>query len=113
MLHKHPVFFIQVKSPSSFCLDSNRKQADDQMRDHFHELSTDLITPRLPAISAFGTRIAVYEYTATTNTATPPANATDPTADLWNYDVLEADGIAKMCQVIQDVRVMTEALVGN
>ena len=31
-------------------------------------------------------------------------------ADRWNYDILEADGIARMRQVAQDVRAMCEAL---
>jgi hypothetical protein len=72
-LRQYPVLFIQIRPPSSFRLDSKRKQADDQMRDHCRELSANLITPRLHAISVFGTRILFYEYTATTNAVTPPA----------------------------------------
>lgn len=116
-LNKYPVLFIEVKSPSSFYLDSKRKQADDQMRDRFRDLHTNLITPRIPAISAFGTRIAFYKYTAATNTVTLPAIAADPIflndvapADRWNHDPLQANGIARMRQVAQDVRAMCEAL---
>jgi hypothetical protein len=57
-LDKHPVFFIEVKAPASFAFDSKRKQADDQMRDHYRDLRHNLVTPRLPGISAFGTRMA-------------------------------------------------------
>lgn len=115
--NKHPVLFINVKSPSSFHLDSTRKQADDQMRDRFRDLRSNLVTPRLPAISAFGTRVAFYEYVAATNAVTPPAIAADPIflndmapADRWNYDLLEANGIARMRQVAQDARAMCQAL---
>jgi len=116
-LNRHPVLFIEVEPPSSFHLDSKRKQADDQMRNRFRDLRANLVTPHLPAISAFGTRVAFYEYIAATNAVTPPAIAADPIflndvapADRWNYDLLEADGIARMRQVAQDVRAMCQAL---
>jgi hypothetical protein len=35
-------------------------------------------TPLLPGISAFGTRMAFYEYVATTNILTPHAISPDP-----------------------------------
>ena len=110
-LNKHPVFFVEVDPPSSLRFDSKRKQADEQIRDRFHELCDNVITPRLPAISAIGTRIAFYEYNAATNALMPPAIVADPIvlnhlapADRWNYNVLEADGIALMRQVAQDVK---------
>ena len=112
----HPVLFIQVH-PSSLRSVSERQQADKQIRDHFRDLSTNLITPRLPAICAFGTHIAFYEYTAATNTLTPPAIAPDPIvlndvapAGRWKYNVLKAGGITRMRQVAQDVRAMCGAL---
>jgi hypothetical protein len=69
-LNKHPVLFIEVKAPAPFVLDSKRKQPDDQMRDHFRDLRHNLVTPRLPGIGAFGTRMAFYEYVAATNSIT-------------------------------------------
>ena len=44
-LDKHPVLFILVKAPASFAFDSKRKQADDQMRDHYRDLRHNLATP--------------------------------------------------------------------
>jgi hypothetical protein len=72
-LDKHPVLFIEAKAAASFALDSKRKQADDQMRDLFRDLRHNLVTPRLPGISTFGTCMAFYEYVAATNTLTPRA----------------------------------------
>jgi len=111
--NRHPVLFIQVNAPSSLRFDSTRKQAHKRMRDHFLDLRPNLATPRLLGISAFGTRMAFYEYTAATNTLIPPAIAADPKlldrvapADRWNYDLLETDGVARMCQVVNDVNAM-------
>jgi len=116
-LDKHPVFFIEVKAPASFALDSKRKQADDQMRDRFREVRHNLVTPRLPGISAFGTRMAFYEYVAATNTLTPRAISPDPVslndvapAERWSYDLLEANGNAQMRKVVEDVKAMCQAL---
>ena len=52
---------------------------------------------------------------AATNTLTPRAIAPDPTflddvapADRWNYDLLGANGTARMRQVAQDVMAMCQ-----
>jgi hypothetical protein len=85
------------------------------MCEHFRDLHTTLVTPRLHAISVFGTCIAFYEYTATTNAVTPPAIVADPIllndTARWNYDVIEAGGIARIHQVVQDIWAMCEGLV--
>lgn len=116
-LNKHPMLFIQVKSPSSFQFDSKRKLADDQMRERFRDLRPSVDTPRLPAISAFGTRLAFYEYTTATNAVTPPAIAADPIylndlapAERWDCDLLQPEGTARMLQVVDDVKAMCQAL---
>jgi len=109
----HPVLFIQVNAPSSLCPDFKRMQAHQRMRDHFIDLRPNLATPRLLGISAFGTRMSFYEYTTATNTLIPPAITAHPKhpnrvaeADRWSHDLLEADGVARMCQVFHDVRAM-------
>jgi len=111
--NKHPVLFIQINAPSSWRLDSKRKQAHERMRDHFLDLRPNLATPRLLGISAFGTHMVFYEYTAATNTLIPPAIAAHPKrpnrvapADRWSYDLLEADGVARIRQVFHDARAM-------
>ena len=118
--NKHPVFFIQVKPPAYYSrIVHMRKQADEQLRDHFSDLRHNLVTPRLPGISAFGTRMAFYEYVTATNTLTPhaifqptydPISIEKATADRWSYDVLEANGTAQMRKVVEDVKAMCQAL---
>ena len=114
---KHPVFFIEVKETAYFAHKYKRKLADNEMRVHFRDHRHNLVTPRLPGISAFGTRMAFYEYVVTTNTLTPGAISTDPEsvdyeapAERWGYDLLEADGIAKMREVVEDVKAMCQSL---
>jgi len=115
-LNNHPVLFIEIKAPASFVLDSRRRQADNQMRDHFLDLRHNLVTPRLPGISVFGTRLAFYEYVAATNKLTPCAILPDPEsindlapAERWSYDLLEANGTAQVRQVVEDVKAMCQA----
>lgn len=117
-LDKHPVFFIEVKRAANFARKYDRKLADNQMRVHFRDPRHNLVTPRLPGISAFGTRMAFYEYVAATNTLTPSAISTNPDyilsdyeapVERWGYDLLEADGIAKMREVAEDVKAMCQA----
>ena len=116
-LNKHPVLFIEVKASAFFPNDSMRKLADNQMREHFRDLRHSVVTPRLPGISAFGTRMAFYEYVADTSKLTPRAIPPDPIflndvapAERWSYDLLEANGIAQMRQVVEDVKAMCQAL---
>jgi hypothetical protein len=61
--------------------------------------------------------MAFYEYVAATNTLTPRAISPDPVSfndvapvERWNYDLLEANGIAQMRQVVEDVKAMCQAL---
>lgn len=48
------------------------------MRGCFWDLRRSLVTPRLPAISAFGTRLALYEYAVATNIVFLVAIPIDP-----------------------------------
>ena len=89
------------------------------MREHFRDIRPGIITPRLPGISAFGNRLAFYEYDATDNVVNPPAiMPADPNrlgkdvapASRWNYDLLQPEGIAQMRKVVEDVKAMCESL---
>ena len=113
---KHPVLFIEVKPPATFDLKSKREEADHQMRKRFNRLHTELITPRLPGISAFGTRLAFYEYTDATGVTpraiTPNQKYETDVAPVeqWNYDILEAAGIDKMRETVEGVNVRSAYL---
>ena len=113
---EHPLLFIEVKAPAPFALDSKRKQADNEMRDRISDLHPNVVTPRLHGISVFGTRMAFYEYVPATNRITPHRISLDPVylndlapAERWSYDLLEAKGIAKMREVVEDVKAMCQA----
>ncbi|KIJ95071.1 hypothetical protein K443DRAFT_134537 [Laccaria amethystina LaAM-08-1] len=95
---------IEVKPPGSFTLDSKRKEADDQMRDHFRTLRN----------SAFGTRLAFYEYVSATAQLTPPVIVPYPAylndvapAERWTHDLLDANGARRIRKVVQDVLAMS------
>ncbi|TEB26002.1 hypothetical protein FA13DRAFT_1756488 [Coprinellus micaceus] len=86
-LNKHPVFFVEVKPPASFALDSKRKQADGRMRDRFRDLRRSVVTP----VSLLSAHSA-------------------PACPSMTCDLLDADGIARVRQVAQDVRAMCQRL---
>ncbi|KAH9050348.1 hypothetical protein EDB83DRAFT_2226674, partial [Lactarius deliciosus] len=103
--------------PTTLSLDSKRKRADDQMRDHFRDLRHSLVTPRLPGVSAFDTRMAFYEYVVANNRITPGAITPDPNilndlapVERWNCDLFEDEGINRIHQVVQDVKAMCHVL---
>jgi hypothetical protein len=115
--NQHPVMFVQVKAPGTFINNSKRKGADEQIREHFCSLRHRLVTPHIPAVSAFGTRLAFYDYVAATKSVTPPAIPVDHVhsndvapAERWNYDVLEDAGLARLRQEIQNAIDMCQRL---
>jgi len=52
-----PILFIEIKSPFGFNNDSRRAQADEQIRERFHQLRAYIKVRRLVGVSAFGTRL--------------------------------------------------------
>lgn len=65
---------------------------------------------RLHAISALGTKLCFYTLDRTNLTITPPRLAGDPNrvvdvmpANLWEYDLLEEDGVRKLQEVVADI----------
>lgn len=87
------------------------------MRDRFRALRNGVVTPRLPGISAFGTRLAFHEYVSATTRLTPPAIVPDPEyindvapAERWSHDLLDANGAARVRQVVEDVLATCQAV---
>ncbi|KAH8984389.1 hypothetical protein EDB86DRAFT_2778156, partial [Lactarius hatsudake] len=89
-------------------LDSKRRRADDQMRDHFRNLHHSLVTPRLLGVSAFGNGL-LYEYVVANNRTTPHTLDDVAPIERWNCDLLEDEGIDRIRRVAQDVKAMCQA----
>ncbi|KAK0226498.1 hypothetical protein IW262DRAFT_1362410 [Armillaria fumosa] len=117
-LDKHPVLVIEVKPPASFRLDSKRQQAYRQMRERFRDLRDDIVTPVLPGVSAFGTRLLFYRYVKATNSVTPSAIDADlnimtdaAPKNRWDCDILDTNGAARFREVIDQVKEMCVQLI--
>jgi hypothetical protein len=54
-------FFLEIKPPGSL-YGSKREEADEQVRRRFRDPAPVLTIPTLHGVSAFGTRLAFYEY---------------------------------------------------
>jgi hypothetical protein len=110
-LNRHPVFFLEVKPPASLRLDTKREDADKQMRRRFRDLRADLAIPTLHGVSAFGTRLCFYRYEKESRQLQPLMiqpnlnSLTDVApANLWNFDVLEAEGANRLRAVVDHVK---------
>ena len=111
-----PVMLLELMGANSDN-DYERKEADRQIRDHFLSVRHRFVTPRVPAVSAFGTRLAFYDYVVGTKAITPPAIPVNPAhltdvapAEWGSCDLLEAAGFARLRQEVQGVAQMCKAL---
>jgi len=77
------------------------------MCDCFCTFQHSIGKPRLPGISAFGTRLAFYEYVSATTRLTLPV-----IVQQWTHDLLDANGATRILQVAQEVLAMCQAM-GN
>ena len=112
-VNRHPVFFIEITPPASFPYDSKREEADMQMRRRFRDLRHTLIIPRLYGISAFGTRLAFYEYDSATLSLTPEVIQSHQSlftdvapANRWDCDILQPEGAKRFKSVVEKVKEM-------
>jgi hypothetical protein len=113
--NKRPVLFLEINAPAPLAFDTKRKQAEERMCDLLQDLREypGLVTPRIPGIIAFGTRMAFYECVVATNKVTPRQITPDPVflnglapVERWGYDVFQAKGIAQLRRVAEDVKAM-------
>ncbi|KAG8730603.1 hypothetical protein FRC11_006324 [Ceratobasidium sp. 423] len=102
-----PSQYTRSSISSSFSSPSLREEADLQLRRRFRDITTDLKTPVLHGVSAFGTKIAFYQYDKHTGRPEPAGIAPDPhmltdtvPKEWWCYDVLEDEGADKLREVI-------------
>ncbi|KAG6843557.1 hypothetical protein H0H87_003169 [Tephrocybe sp. NHM501043] len=118
MKQKVPILFIEVKPQVHLQDIAKREKADNQMRDKFWELgSPDLPIPKLYGISTMGTCFSVYQYTKDMNHVTPTSIPRDPDVindiaprALWNYKLLETSGEAKFRSIVDEVKVIAQAI---
>jgi hypothetical protein len=117
-----PVLFIQVQTYVAYDKDSARRTADVQMRERFSDFTCagNLPIPKLYGLSVFGTRFCVYEYTPADRRLTPQWIAPHPkfftdTAPMerWHYDIFEAQGEARLREVVGDIKAMVVDLHHN
>ena len=118
---QHPIFFLQIKSPGLLADGSKRQEADEQMRRKFEELGPLLNIPTLYGVSAFGTRVAFYEYDRATRDIQPTQadgcacaeqkTVNQPAAEVapierWDSDVLEKEGADRLKDIARRVKDM-------
>jgi hypothetical protein len=117
-----PVLFIEVKTYVAYDKDSARRDADVQMRERFFDFTCagNLPIPKLYGLSILGTRFCVYEYALEDRRLTPQWIAPHPelftdTAPMerWHYDILEAQGEARLREVVEDIKAMVANLHHN
>lgn len=118
-IEQRPVFFVEIKPAKHFDSPNGRFQASKQMQERIVALTREYagsLVPTLHAVSALGTKLCFY--TADTATTTvdpaygymPTFESTDvPAASRWAFDVTEAEGQAKLIEVVNEVKQMCHA----
>ena len=81
------------------------------MRRKFKELEPLLDFPTLYGVSAFGTRLAFYEYDRATHEVQPTEVTQDITTDIapierWDSDVLQKEGADRLTDIVKRVKDM-------
>ena len=117
-INKIPVFMVEVKPPANFHLQSKRTDADEQLRRRLLETSVATKIPVLHGISAFGTKIAFYNFDLATKVMEPRQITPDPELvtdaapeEWWAFDILEEEGAKKFQDVVENVKEMCSPLL--
>ncbi|KAF9784604.1 hypothetical protein BJ322DRAFT_1006903, partial [Thelephora terrestris] len=112
-----PVFIVEVKPPADFRLSSKRREADLRLRRCFLDITPDMEIPVLYGASAFGTKIAFYQYDKESGRLDPASIAPDThllidTApkEWWCYDIVEQAGADKFREIVGEVKKMCEGV---
>ncbi|KAI6039463.1 hypothetical protein EDC04DRAFT_3140889 [Pisolithus marmoratus] len=114
-----PILFVEIKNYIAHDDAVTREQADEQMRLKFLDfVEGSMPIPKLYGISALGTQICVYEYTAEDHTLTPerilphPPFVTDiAPKERWNLDIMEPEGETRLKEVVSHIREMVSELL--
>jgi len=112
-----PVLFIEVKPPIHLPVISARKEAENQARRRYGEISHLVKIPKLYGISAIGRQLSYYEYHKASGRITPDA-LPDSSAivmdtapiERWDTNIMEPEGYDKFMRIVEEVKLMTFAL---
>jgi len=113
-----PIFFVELSLYGSLKNFYARALADEQMRDHFREISSGSFPmPKLVGVSFFGTQFCVYTFTTETRALQPKLIMPDADIvndiapeDRWAFDVLNDQGEAKLREVATAAKAMAANL---
>ncbi|THU87957.1 hypothetical protein K435DRAFT_730322 [Dendrothele bispora CBS 962.96] len=111
------VFFVEIKPPTHLHVQYARKEANNQMRQRFLEISHLARVPKLYGISAIGRRVYYYAYNKATgaieSAAIHDSSAyvvdTAPT-ERWDSDIMEEEGRDRFLEVVREIQNMVDAL---
>ncbi|KAJ3213805.1 hypothetical protein HK099_007178 [Clydaea vesicula] len=109
-----PIMFLEMKKTRDIHNISKRVDADEQMRERYTLLSKDVDIPILYGISAFGTRIAVYQFHKSSREVLPreliptdPSIVTDiAPIDGWKDDIIDEEGYNNFMIMVNEVKRM-------
>ncbi|KAJ3387179.1 hypothetical protein HDU92_002055 [Lobulomyces angularis] len=109
-----PIMFLEMKKTRDIHNISERVDADEQMRERYTLLSKDVDIPILYGISAFGTRIAVYQFHKSSREVLPreliptdPSIVTDiAPIDGWKDDIIDEEGYNNFMIMVNEVKRM-------
>ncbi|KAG2338854.1 hypothetical protein BDR05DRAFT_939900 [Suillus weaverae] len=106
-LENQPVFVLELKREKDFSVRSKRTAADDQLRGRLGDLIDACPLPVLHSVSVFGTKLCFYSITKAglilpeyISASTQYVTDTAPVGR-WNYDILTAEGEAKLRRIVQ------------
>ncbi|KAF8986340.1 hypothetical protein BDQ17DRAFT_1205129, partial [Cyathus striatus] len=95
--------------PPSHLLDPRlRRQADEDMRLRFKEVTHYVKIPKIVGICAMGRKVAYYRYDLATGVVESPNGACSKNPynvpmEWWDSDVMEKEGQNKLLRVVQGV----------
>lgn len=106
-----PVLIVEIKAESKFSLKSSRKEADRQIRTRLSDIGELFLTEKPKAISAFGTKICIYEYNRENEVISPEYIEEDnkimkdvAPKSRWNIDILNREDGYMLHNVFMEIK---------
>jgi hypothetical protein len=116
-LESGPIFFVEIKPPTYLPSISTRKDAENQIRHRFLQLSHLVRIPKLYGVSAIGRQLSYYIYERASGNVEPVALADSPSAvvdtapiERWDTNIMEEEGRVKFLAVVEEIKQMVATL---